>query len=1627
MINAFRSLLALVALVLVASVASGQVKTGTPPFGSFGGGPDMINLANLNSHISIPVLHRPGRGLNFTYDLSYDSSVWYPVAGTWQPVQSWGWRAATEAATGYISDSGTITGTCNPSGHAEIPGRITVSNWVYHDPFGISHSFSGSAIINTGNCPAYGGPNSTGFTSTATDGSGYNLAVTGSPTTTILVRNVFAVDGTNETVQENTGTGAASGIDRNGNQITVSGSGVFTDTLGTTALAVAGVAPSNTTFTYTAPSGSPAAYTMKYTTYTVQTKFNCSGITEYGANGTTTASLVSEIDLPDGVSKYTFAYEPTPGVSGKVTGRLASVTLPTGGTISYGYSGSNNGINCSDGSTATLQRTTPDGVWTYAQVKGTGAATTTTVTAPQLPYDSAANQTVIQFQGIYETQSKIYQGSTSGTLLTTANTCYNGAASPCTGTAVTLPITQRTVTSTVPGPGGLQLQHTDKYNSLGLTIESDDYDFATGAPFPLVRQTLVTYAPLGGNLNAFAQTVTVKDGAGVIKSRQDTNYDQYSSFTGGNCISGAPNHNDTGYGCSFTARANATSVTTYTDPITPGGAITKNFTYDSLGNLRTAQLNCCQLKTWNYSLPTKYAYPDSIVSGSSSPTLTTSITYDLNMGLPLTTTDPNNVQSVLTYDNMGRVLTAKIGTNPTTNYTYTDSGSWSVKTCSPVQGTNTACQNTILDSLGRPKTTQLLDGSSTLYSASDTQYDPLGHAYKVSNPYTSSPAYWTQTNFDALGRGIKTTLPDNSLGTASYSDNTATTTDPAGKQRKTVSNGLGRLISVYEPDPSSGNTLTLQTSYAYNVLDELTQVTQGVQTRTYVYDALGRLSSSTTPEAGTMCLGTLSGSTCQQNGYDSYDNLVYRTDARGVVTNYLYDGLNRLVGVSYPTVPSGVAPMPNVCKVNGSGTNNANVCFAFGTAAASFNNGRITSMSDPSGSESYTYDQFGNVTQLAKVVGATTYTSSYAYNLANQLTSITYPSGRIVQQNLDTIGRLSSVVGTLNSVNTTYASGFVYSAAQQVTGFNYGNSINTAFGYAADRLQRTCLDYSTTNRNGVCAHDATTKFGMNYNYPVSPANNAQISGITDTVDSGRSASYTYDALHRLSTATTTGSTGYPAWGLSWTYDRYGNRSAQTVTAGTGMPSNSVTIDAVHNRVSGSPYAYDATGNMTNDGQNTLTYDGENHAATAVNGSNSGTYTYDGGGLRVKKVSVVSGVTTTTVYMFSGSQVIAEYDNGAAVASPSREYIYSGVQRIATILGSTTIYQHSDKLSVRILTDASGNIVGQRGHYPYGESWYETGTLTKVKFTTYERDSESGNDYAMDRTYVSGLGRFSAVDPLSGSTSDPQSLNGYSYTLNDPINLVDPTGDSSISDSVSCTSSAAASSCSGYGLGPGPGYGNNLGAPGVGTSHTAEEKAAYEAEVVGLTYEYTKGQYHKTFDSWGDYAKWLVNCGGDVECSAGASDESNGSQSLTPSPGQGPSGGGGGGGSQQDCLTANIAAVNKVSNLNVSSANVTNSFFRRGAWNYDFSVPGGSTSSLPAGRYPSSIFNAITGIGPSLHVPPNDGGNPNADPSIYGMSSSGAFTFTTHIDSAYATWHTPLGAFLHWFIDVRSKGAHRRPC
>jgi RHS repeat-associated protein len=260
--------------------------------------------------------------------------------------------------------------------------------------------------------------------------------------------------------------------------------------------------------------------------------------------------------------------------------------------------------------------------------------------------------------------------------------------------------------------------------------------------------------------------------------------------------------------------------------------------------------------------------------------------------------------------------------------------------------------------------------------------------------------------------------------------------------------------------------------------------------------------------------------------------------------------------------------------------------------------------------------------------------------------------------------------------------------------------------------------------------------------------------------------YTYDALGRLTSAVSQGSTNYPKWGLSFSYDRYGNRLSQTVTAGTA-PSNSVSVDATTNHINTAGYGYDANGNMTNDGANTLTYDAENRVVSSADGSGTATYSYDGSNLRVQKS--YSG--TTTVYIFSGNKVLDEYANGTL----SEEYIYRDMALFAEYAGSTLLYHGHDQVSDRINMDGNGNVVGSQGHYPFGEDWYMNSTTTKWHFTTYERDAESSNDYARFRFHVNRLGRFSSTDPVCPRKPNPQLQNRYSSVANDPIDHRDVNG------------------------------------------------------------------------------------------------------------------------------------------------------------------------------------------------------------------------------------------------------------
>jgi RHS repeat-associated protein len=1350
--------LVLISVGLVTKSASAQVATGTPPFSSVSGGPDAIDLANLNSHITIPVLHKPGRGMDFTYDLTFDSSVWFPslVSGvnTWTPDANWGWRAQTEVILGYVSYTLTIT-ICNVNNRKGM--HYLYSNWTYHDGFGSPHHFNGATDIFNGTC----GTGTSQLSTTAIDGSGYHLNATGSQVSLLTAANGKVIN-----APLGTQSGAGSQTDRNGNQINATIAGVFTDTLGTSALTAAGsgTPASPVSLTYTAPSGANAAYTISYKTYTVRTNYGCPGIAEFDASGTAQFSLVDKVTLPD-LSFYQFSYETTPLDTNSphhVTGRLASVILPTGGTINYTYTGGSSGITCADGSASGLTRQTPDGSWSYARTPGSGAAYTTTITDPSTP---TANQTVIQFQGIYETQRQVYQGSTSGTLLKTTNTCYNGSSSPCAGTAVVLPITQIAQVSIVPGTNNLQSKRVALYNTYGLVTELDEYDFGSGAPpsTPL-RKTLTSYAALGNGIVSMPASVTVKDGSNNVKAQTTFTYDQGTPVAS----SGTPQH----VGVSG-SRGNVTTIASLTQG---SSTLNQTLTYYDTGMVQTLTDVNGATTTYNYSNATAScgnAFPTSVSEPLS---LLKYMTWKCSGGVQLTSVDENNQTVTTTWNDPDFWRPASV----TDQLTYVTSFSYSASTPAwtsqalVFNGNQSIVQTGIgFDGLGRAIIQNRQQAPSLNAWDQVTQsYDSNGRPWKTSAPCVNTGA-WTcpitakTITYDPLNRPH--IITDGGGGTITYSypqNDVLVEVGPAPtgentKRRQLEYDALGRLTSVCEVTSGTGSGTCGQyttqtgfwTKYTYDALGNLTGVTQNAQstgsqqTRTYAYDMISRLTSETNPESGTKTYFYDSDSTmCGNGAYTSHGDLVKTSDAAGNCVMGYYDTLHRLTDVGN----SAANPCKRFRYDNSSGylgstkpaglTNTLGRLIEAATDACSISGDPIVS------DEWFSYTARGEVSDLYESTphsGGYYHTTAtyWANGVVNQMTG---PGGYATAYNLDGEGRVYSTPVSVWALSST-----AYNAASQSTQVTFAPGDSDTFTYDTYTNRMTQYKF-TVNGQSVIG-----------NLTWNPIGTLASLAITDPFNgaNAQTCNYSHDDLTRIASANC-GS----AANQTFSYDAFGNINKS------GSPySFQPTYNSSTNRmasISGSTPTYDASGNVLNDFLHSYTWDAYGRPVT-IDGVS---VTYDALGRMAEQNK--SGAYSEIVYAPTGTKI--EIMSGQSF---TRAFLPLPGGAVAVWGGGNAWYRHSDHLgSSRFASTQSRTMYSDVAYAPFGEPYAQTGS-TDLSFTGMNQDTVS-NLYDFPAREYGIQGRWPSPDPAGLATVDPsspQSWNRYAYVLNSPLEFVDPLG------------------------------------------------------------------------------------------------------------------------------------------------------------------------------------------------------------------------------------------------------------
>ncbi|HKV79530.1 MAG TPA: RHS repeat-associated core domain-containing protein [Candidatus Sulfotelmatobacter sp.] len=1328
-------LVLLFAVALLPATAIAQVQTGTPPFGSFGGGPDVINLANLNSNITIPVVNKAGRGMNFTYDLIYDSSVWAPVNSgstiAWVPAGNWGWNT-TLPQLGYLSYTTTITtGTCTLGGR---PHRTvtTLHYWTYHDGTG-PHFFPGASGFFSSGC---GGSTTYAFTGqAANDGSGYSLSA--SDTT---FQSLFDSHGDSINLRVNSTSGAATIVDRNGNEISVSSTGVYTDTLGTTGLSISGAIPT-VAYSYTNPAGGQSSYLVKYITRTVQTNFGCSGVAEYGP---TSQSLITEIDLPDQASvpgdKYTFTYEQTPGDPNNVTGRLASVTLPTGGQISYSYGGGNNGITCADGSTATLTRTTPDGTWNYDHSES-GNAWTTTATDPQ------SNHTVLNFQGIYETERQVYEGSISpANLLTTVVSCYNGHTSNCNTAFFELPISQRT--SFVTLPGNLESESNIFYNSSsGFTIEDDESDYGIGTVGSPLKKTLISYAFFNE-----PSTITVQDGSGHTVKQTTYFYDQ----TGVTPTSGTPQHIAVSG-----SRGNATSVSSLVQGST---SLTKNFTYFDTGNVQTA--------TDVNGAPTTFTYGacgNSFATSVSEPlSLSKAMTWDCTGGVETSATDENSktVSTIYNDPYFWRPATGTDQLGDQTNFTYANPNSVESSLLFN-SSTSTTDILTTLDGLGRTLVTQRKQSpGSSNYDSVETDYDSLGRPSKVTVPYSgtagqgggSAPA--TNTTYDALSRPAVTTDGGNGTVTLSYSGNDVLQTvgpAPTGentKRRQSEYNSIGQLTSVCEVTGLTGSGSCAQstsatgywTKYSYDAAGRLLTVTQNaqstsqVQTRSYTFDDLGRMTSETNPETGTIAYVYDSNATCGTSNGD----LVKKTDAAGNVSCYAYDSLHRRTSITYPSGPNSAnTPIKHFvydsATVNSVVMANAKARLAEAYTCVSPCTSKITD-------EGFSYTARGEVSDVYESTphSGGYYHASASYWVNGVLQNLNAPAFGMSYA-VDGEGRVYSAGGGSSLGSTTY------NAASRPLTVTFGSGDSDSFVYDPNTFRMTQYKYNVNGQSVVG--------NLNWN-----ANGTlQSLNITDPFDAAntQNCAYTHDDLTRIAS----GNCG-SIWSQTFTYDAFGNitkTGSSQFQPGYNWQTNQMSTGA----------SYDANGDVLSDGLHSYAWDAETRPTTI----DTVTATYDALGRMVEQNK--SGSYTEIEYAPTGFKL--QLMNGQAYVE---QFVPMPAGTAEVFEGSGTgkpdYYRHADWLgSSRFASTTSRTMYNDLAYAPFGEQYAQAGStgVTDTSFAGNNEDTTINLYDAQFREY--GIqGRWPSPDPagMAGvKPANPQTWNRYAYVVNNPTDLNDPTG------------------------------------------------------------------------------------------------------------------------------------------------------------------------------------------------------------------------------------------------------------
>lgn len=426
-------------------------------------------------------------------------------------------------------------------------------------------------------------------------------------------------------------------------------------------------------------------------------------------------------------------------------------------------------------------------------------------------------------------------------------------------------------------------------------------------------------------------------------------------------------------------------------------------------------------------------------------------------------------------------------------------------------------------------------------------------------------------------------------------------TDGLGHATVQQYDALNRLKQQNQPHPTTPNVQLGTIQYQYNAIDQLTTVSDPRNlSTTYSYNAFSNVLNLTSPDTGATV-----------NTYDDAGNLKTKLDAKGQTTTYSYDALNRLTQIVY-------ADAQTITYSYDQGSNGA---------------GRLTGITDSTGSTAYSYDSRGRVTSEARTINTLVYTTTYAYNSAGQLTGVAYPTGLVLTYTRDSLGRVNQISSTKNNQTQVLASNITYQPFAGVKSFTFGNGSTYTRSFDTDnRLTSYSLGTQT----------------INLDYDLA----SRIVAATDAVNSTDTKTYAYDNLDRL--------TGFiaPSSNQGYGYDLTGNRTSLAV----GANNYTNTIAATSNRLTAmtgptpKTNSFDNNGSITADTVNQFNYDARGRLIQSIGALGTTSYGINALGQRVLKTRTGSNPTDTVYHYDLNGQQIAETDTQGAI---KQETIYLG--------------------------------------------------------------------------------------------------------------------------------------------------------------------------------------------------------------------------------------------------------------------------------------------------------------------------------------------------------------------------------